>query len=64
MRTERTDAPASRAMPTTLGHTGSMTTMLSPGSAISWMASMMAFIPPVVTVIRSGPIGRALRPVR
>ena len=38
--------------------------MLSPGSQHSWIASMIAFMPLKVTVIRSGPIGCRPRPLR
>ena len=64
IRTERTCAPTSRAMPPAFGQTGSMAIRLSPTSQLSWMASMMAFMPLKVTVIRSGPTGLRPRPVR
>ena len=51
-------------MPPVFGQTGSMATMLSPASQISVRASMMAFMPLAVTVMRSGPTGRAPRPLK
>ena len=51
-------------MPPALGQTGSTAMTLSPASQVSWIASMIAFMPLKVTVIRSGPIGWRPSPVR
>ena len=51
-------------MPPAFGHTGSTATTLSPLSQHSCSASMIAFMPLKVTVIRSGPIALAPRPLR
>ncbi len=48
----------------TLGHTGEITTALSPGSMIACMVSMIALMPEEVTTTFSWLTGRACRPVR
>ncbi len=64
MRTERTFTPITRATAPAFGHTGSTTTTVSPGPAASRTAIMIACMPLVVTVMRSGAIGVRPRPVR